>query len=201
MSFHAVDWFTVGGSLASATAIFVSLWTFKKQKKSEEAILLEQKNREIQALKKVFIRECELNNYAIYRMKEYGSLLEEKANQFRVEVSNFRYRGVFLDENNQRIVTGGIIPKVYNKTFYSNLLTAAKLDDALFLKLELACDAVSELDHMVTSMIEYSLNEKENFLLDGLGSYITSNIDYEYDKLNELYQYCSGVKLENTRLR
>lgn len=196
-----VDWATVGGSSASAIAIFVSLWTFRKQKKAETLILLEQRDREIKALKKVFIRECELNNYAINRVREYGALLEEKPKLFRIEVGDSKYSAVFLDENEEYVEQGGPVPKIYNTILYSNLLLAAKLNDELFVKLELACNAVSELEHMITSMIEYSLNKKNNYLLEGLGCYISSHIDEVHDNMNELYKFCSGETLTKTRLR
>lgn len=194
MSFHAVDWFTVGGSLGSAGAIFASIFVYKKQRENENNAYKKQKEREIRALKLILKKECELNYFSLEKLKGIILNLHSEKVELTLRKGNFGYNYTF---NFDRVKMSGRIPIFYINVMSSSLLTAARLDDEFFSKLEVALDVVSELNHITNNIIDYTLNkdEKTKVVLRKLASYTSNRMEFFYNNLNELYIYCSGDSL------
>lgn len=81
MSFHAVDWFTVGGSLASASAIGVSIWVFWSQTKRELNREKKERNDEFSALKKIINAKTVLLKYQMDLNKSAFQIICDNPNK------------------------------------------------------------------------------------------------------------------------
>ncbi|HHQ6565616.1 TPA: hypothetical protein ACSTJX_000412 [Serratia fonticola] len=84
-----------------------------------------------------------------------------------------------------------------------NLMEAAVINNELLEKLEKACDALAELEHVRDSFLnsENSRKEKNGFVLEAFVIYGLGELIDIQQSLNELYKYCTGNELERARLR
>ncbi|MEL0608842.1 hypothetical protein [Vibrio echinoideorum] len=159
------------------------------------------KQRKLQAFKAVLKEELELN---LWSWKKFESLLNRvrDAGQsgsycyFTSPAGTERFE--VIDEQGHG--TGQVFPKVETE-FHSKLLVdVAELDAEMYLKLLASYKALSELQHLRNRIVDF-LNEDQNSDVENFANYTLEDLSPLYDELDKLYQYCTGSKLTEHRMR
>jgi hypothetical protein len=161
--------------------------------------------RKVSAMKKLFSRECEKNFWTV---KILRSVLKEiydgyeSHKEIHVRFSEYNPSYVFVIEGEDE-ASGHSISKTHRELMDKNLMETAVLDKLFFKKLEDACDALAELDHVRDSFLNINNTSEEigDGLLSAFADYGLNELDDIQKSLNELYKYCTGGELKNARLR
>ncbi len=167
-----------------------------------------ERKRKIFSMKRMFSRECERNLWTITLLREALSVIDsgyKDKKKLRVEFSEYKSDYVFIyedsDDNSTR--SGHPITETHRELLDGNLMEAAVLDKTLFNKLENACDALAELEHVRDSFLKIEITSKEigNNLMEGFVGYGLEELEPIQESLNDLYIYCTGRELKDVRLR
>lgn len=161
--------------------------------------------RKISAMKRFFSRECERNLWTIDILSSVLSDINERCeNGQDIDVTFGKhepsYVYVFYDGKKG---IGSKITEVQRDIMDKNLMEAAVISKPLFERLEAACDALAELDHVRSSFLNIKKTSEEvgHPLLAGFVGYGLEELLVIKQSLNDLYKYCTGRKLEKARLR
>lgn len=95
-----VDWFTIGGSVASTGAIIVSLIVFWMQRKNEKKLIEENKRNELKALKSLVYEEVRMNSLYFKSILDFFDDVMN-GNVFHLEKSNI-LKGILIDYTNKK---------------------------------------------------------------------------------------------------
>lgn len=162
-------------------------------------------NRKIFAMKRLFSRECEKNLWTVKILRNVLSEINEEYEEGKKVRLKFSYHEqgyvyLYKDDNS---MSGYSITKTHRDLMDKNLMEAAVSNDSLFKKLEGACDALAELEHIRDTFLNIENSSKEfgNPLLAGFLGYALEELLIIQQSLNDLYKYCTGNELENARLR
>ncbi|WBL72407.1 hypothetical protein [Serratia liquefaciens] len=162
-------------------------------------------NRKIFAMKRLFSRECEKNLWTVKILRRVLSEINEEyenGKEVKLKFSEHEQGYVYIYKDDGSM-SGLSITKTRRELMDKNLMEAAVSSEALFKKLEGACDALAELEHIRDSFLNIENSSKEfgNPLLAGFLGYALEEILTIQQSLNDLYKYCTGNELENARLR
>lgn len=164
--------------------------------------------RSISALKQVFAAECERNLWTLTSLEK---ALEEADGTFDAEpplkfvthqTPSGEYRWKTCYRNNE-LKSGGVLPSVKRSALDKSVLRVAELNDPLFRAVEEAIEAISELEHLRGSLINFAQSndpfDKTHF--EGFPEWALEQLPDIRASLDKLYKICTGRQLEKARLR
>ncbi|WP_440495493.1 hypothetical protein [Serratia sarumanii] len=161
--------------------------------------------RKISAMKRFFSRECERNLWTIQILNSVLSDINEgyknnKDIDIKFGEHDPSYVYILYDGTTRM---GSKITEVQRDIMDKNLMEAAVISKPLFERLEVACDALAELDHVRSSFLNINKTSEETGhpLLAGFVGYGIEELSDIKQSLNDLYKYCTGHELEKARLR
>ncbi|MGE4706242.1 hypothetical protein [Yersinia enterocolitica] len=166
--------------------------------------------RKISAMKTLFSRECEKNLYTINTLRKAFSVINEANDEYsditvdaRFSEYDKTYLNIIKTVDGKKIEYSSRITKVYQEVMERNLMEAAIMNSDFFKKLEAAFDSLIELEHIRHSFLNIEDMGKiiGHDLLLGLTTYALKELDPIYSSLNDLYKYCTGNELVDSRLR
>jgi hypothetical protein len=164
--------------------------------------------RKLRAFKLLLARECELNRWAVERLRDALNAMETDAeNDIAKEYTIERRasgmvifkRGEVGDDD----WGSWPLPEVRLALISDNLLEVATLDKSLFEILESTYDGVIDLKHVRDSLIDFLESEDEHVKahLDGFPDYGLRELADIQVELERLYQLCTGEQLASGRVR
>ena len=95
------------------------------------------------------------------------------------------------------------IPDVYKYYIDKYIMDAASLDSKIFLKMMQAYDALLEIKHVRSGVINYiqPFDENNADIVQGFVEYAIEEIDDVYESISGLYRECVGKQLDVHRYR
>ena len=159
------------------------------------------KKRKLSAFKAVLKEELELN---LWTWKKFESLL----NRIREvgQKGNYSYftspagteRFEVLDADGYGI--GQVFPNVEMEFHSKLLIDVAEVDAEMYQKLIASYKALSELQHLRNRIVDF-IHESKDSDVDHFTSTTLQDLAPLYNELDALYQYCTGNKLTEHRMR
>jgi hypothetical protein len=160
------------------------------------------------AFRTLLARECELNHWTIKSIKRIvETIRDESAKEPQTKFSFiFPRSGKVLfrcEHPDAEWKSGSALAEVHKDLMGKYLLDVATLDKKLFASLQVAYDALANLEHVRESLIYFVApeDEQDKDHLYGFVGYALSELDDIYGDLAALYLQCTGQKLETHRLR
>lgn len=198
LPFNVSDLLPVTALVAIAVFIAREVLEWRRRSKAEA--------RKIQAVKMILARECELNFSTIRRLQyifSHASVIDEENSRRKllIEERPDGHLARMFDEDDLEATVP--VPEVHRETVAKMLIETAGLERNLFLNVEAAHDALSETEHVRSSLIHIHETEKEtgNEMVSGLADYATGELKNAEEALKKLYRFCTGEELTKARLR
>ncbi|WP_345867795.1 hypothetical protein [Shewanella algae] len=161
------------------------------------------KKRKLAALKSVLKEELELN---LWTWKKFESLLTSvqdagKGSKYAYSVSpsgTERFELVIPEGKG----IGQAFPHVVTDMHSKLMIEVAEADEAMYQKLNSSFKALSELQHLRNGIVDFIHESRmgEHYV-EGFTDYALGELGPIYDNLNTLYEYCTGQKLTEHRMR
>lgn len=217
-----VDWFATSSnnltnsinsiqSILPATVI-VAIFLFFIKEVIEWVRRHQAEKRKIIALSSLLARECELNHWSIKSMRRIIEFIRDESAvnietkfQFTILRSGeILFRAM---ESESDFIMGIPLAKTHSEIMGKILLDVATIDKSLYAEIQLAYDAISEMEHIRHSLIYHvepedelgKQHQKEH--LEGFIIYALPILEKTYQKLNFLYKFCTGKELNSHRMR
>ncbi|UWQ99981.1 hypothetical protein K3729_04135 [Rhodobacteraceae bacterium S2214] len=161
-------------------------------------------SRKRQAVRRLIADEIERNNWAIKRLRDGIFQIErhlvEANSKISIQVSALGERYVRREEDGE-MASQFPIGKVYSEVLSANLLVLGEIDEAIFDEALNVNDAIKELDHVCTSMIEILSKNNDRGFLEGFADHAKKEIADCEKTLQSFYQNVTGRALETHRIR
>lgn len=169
------------------------------------------KKNEINALKKIFARECQLawsvcvtikklcEQFAPYEARP----MNECPLNFSITKTTAGKTRYTVKENGQ-LSSGGVLNKPSLNAFKKYLFDILKLDSSFYGKSNSAFSAVIELQHFYESLVDNDDTSQLmglNSMMYGFSGYALKEIEWVEKDIKGLYQYCTGEELTKGLLR
>lgn len=188
-------------ALVAILIFFVKEYLEGRRRKSADA-------RKVQALKKVLARECQLNFYAIGRLRDTLTEMQESGvteDATRLPLSKSSAGGyVYMITDHTGSGSGGALVGIQRDSLLKYLVEIAALNEDLYSKCEIALDGLSEADHVYQSLVhgpeKHFPSTPENYY-EGLIDYGLRELKDSIAALQELYLACTGSALLQGKLR
>lgn len=203
------DFFT-HTNLIPASAVVAIVLFFSKEHLESKRKKITKKN-DINALKKIFARDCQLN-WSLHNKVE--SLCSQFEPFEKLPSNECPYSLSFVDlpsgktrfeiyEDGEKS-SGGVLTKPYLENFQKYIYDIAKLDQDFYDLLVPAYESVIELKHLYDSLIDLEQTQQfmnnDNMML-GFSSYALGELETIDKDLKALYQFCTGNELTQGLLR
>ena len=168
------------------------------------------KQNEIQALKKILARECELNLHLSHQIFEICSNFapyEQNENQCPYTLrltptpsSKIRYEII----EGEDLISGGQLSDSHTSIFDKYMFDVVKADIEFYNKLEAAYEAAIELQHFRDSLLDIDDTGKwmgDRSMVLGFSGYALEEMEPINGALNTFYKFCTGNELSKGRMR
>ncbi|EKM26100.1 hypothetical protein VCHENC03_5374 [Vibrio sp. HENC-03] len=184
-------------TVVSAIVLFVLKELLESHKKSKA------KKRKLSALKSVLKEELELN---LWVWKQFEALLTNVQNAGE----GGKYTHLVSPSGTERfeLVTaeghgmGQAFPKVVTEMHSKLVIDVAEMDADMYQKLITSFKALSELQHLRNGIVDFIHDSRMgDHYVEGFTEYALEELAPIYDHLDVLYQYCTGKKLKEHRMR
>jgi hypothetical protein len=165
--------------------------------------------RKLAAIKTMFARELELNNWTLKTLRRTLDAIDEGLKESSPRIFSIREeRGgrtiIRVGEHGSSKFSEWQIPNVHTDIMPKHMLDTATLDKDLFQALQLAYDATADLQHVRDSLIRTVANEQQQIdmaFVEPFIDYAKRELDDIAPDLSQLYKLCTGKALEDHRLR
>ena len=203
------DLFTHTNLIPASAIVAIALFFSKEHLESKRK--KQAKLNDINALKKIFARECQLN----WNLRTQVKSLCSKFEPFEKQPSNVcpyslsfvnspsgktRYE-IYVDGKKS---TAGVLTKPYLENFQKYIYDIAKLEPYFYDLLVPAYEAVIELKHLYDSLIDLEQTQQlmnHDNMMVGFSSYALGELETIDKDLKALYQFCTGNELTQGLLR
>jgi hypothetical protein len=182
-------------------AVAVAIVLFLAKETLELIRRLKTDGRKLHAIRRLLARECERNNWAISRLLDQLTAVDDalKSNE-NIEIVHDSIGNVRLHaEYVGRAFAESPIRVIHTQYLERFLFDAAALDTRLFAAIEGALDTLPEAIHVRDSLIYYVSEDQQH--LEGFTDYARDELDLAMDAIRHLYFVCTCEPLAKTRVR
>ncbi|WP_156918483.1 hypothetical protein [Bradyrhizobium sp. Cp5.3] len=145
--------------------------------------------RQIEAYKIILRRECELNAWAVTRLRETLEAMKSNPGHFKVFKTEFDLRFEFESEGGRN---SWPIPSVYLDDIKGSMLAVAALQSDIFERLERCYEACLDLVNLRQHTVEYLFGQADGYDVEALHDYGSRELKDIHTALDRLYRACTN---------